>query len=193
MTAASIASVSGSARASGWGVPGGWDSGYYGGGFWATSNLRRPGWSKMRASDADRDRVAAQLREHCVTGRLSVDELSDRLESVFKARTYGELAVPLRDLPEERPHLSAPVVRRRRHHHGLRIAFFVIFLVWVAAHASTVTWHGAAFGLALVVLMAVAVWRIWRLTSPAWWRRAVLEPGVRGARRYVSRRLSDHV
>jgi uncharacterized protein DUF1707 len=53
----------------------------------------------LRASDADRDRVAAQLREHAGMGRLSVDELGERLDVVFAARTLGELEPPLADLP----------------------------------------------------------------------------------------------
>ena len=68
----------------------------------------------IRASDADRDGVAEQLREHAASGRLSVDELDERLEVVFAARTLGELERPLADLPraESRrtlsPSTSAP-------------------------------------------------------------------------------------
>ncbi len=58
----------------------------------------------LRASDADRERVASQLREHAGAGRLSVDELSERLELVFAARTLGELARPLADLPRTERH-----------------------------------------------------------------------------------------
>jgi Domain of unknown function (DUF1707) len=53
----------------------------------------------LRASDADRDRVAEHLREHAGAGRLSVDELTERLDVVFAARTLGELNAPLADLP----------------------------------------------------------------------------------------------
>ncbi|GAA0386844.1 hypothetical protein Acor_25560 [Acrocarpospora corrugata] len=54
---------------------------------------------EMRASDGDRERVAAALREHMVEGRLDVDEFNERLEQVYKSRTYGELAVVTSDLP----------------------------------------------------------------------------------------------
>jgi hypothetical protein len=58
----------------------------------------------LRASDADREHVAERLREHAGAGRLSMDELSERLETVFGARTLGELEPPLADLPgSERP------------------------------------------------------------------------------------------
>jgi hypothetical protein len=70
----------------------------------------------LRASDADRERVAERLREHAGAGRLSMDELSERLETVFAARTLGELEPPLADLPStERRHrepsfASAPML-----------------------------------------------------------------------------------
>lgn len=55
---------------------------------------------EMRASDGDRDRVAAALREHMAEGRLTVDEFNERLEQVYRSRTYGELAKLTADLPE---------------------------------------------------------------------------------------------
>ncbi|OLT38601.1 hypothetical protein BJF79_26645 [Actinomadura sp. CNU-125] len=55
----------------------------------------------IRASDADRDRVAESLREHCAVGRITVDELQERLEDVYAARTLGRLEEITADLPEE--------------------------------------------------------------------------------------------
>ncbi|GAB3885353.1 DUF1707 SHOCT-like domain-containing protein [Microbispora bryophytorum] len=54
---------------------------------------------EMRASDGDRDRVAAALREHVAEGRLTIDEFNERLEQVYQSRTYGELATLTSDLP----------------------------------------------------------------------------------------------
>ncbi|MFC6897717.1 DUF1707 domain-containing protein [Nonomuraea dietziae] len=54
----------------------------------------------MRASDVDRDRVAAILREHTAQGRITVDEFNERLEQVYASKTYGELARVTADLPE---------------------------------------------------------------------------------------------
>lgn len=56
---------------------------------------------EMRASDADRDRVAGALREHCALGRLDMDELDKRLDATYAARTLGELQEVTKDLPEE--------------------------------------------------------------------------------------------
>jgi hypothetical protein len=54
---------------------------------------------EMRASHEDRDRVAELLRVAAGDGRLTADELDERLEKALTARTYGELAVLARDLP----------------------------------------------------------------------------------------------
>lgn len=53
----------------------------------------------MRASDADREKVANELRGHCVAGRITVDELGTRLEWVMASRTIEELAEIVHDLP----------------------------------------------------------------------------------------------
>ncbi|MFE2743156.1 DUF1707 domain-containing protein [Streptomyces scopuliridis] len=52
-----------------------------------------------RASDAERERVAERLREAVAEGRLDMEEFDERLEAAFKARTHGELAPLVRDLP----------------------------------------------------------------------------------------------
>lgn len=54
---------------------------------------------EMRASDAERDRVAERLREAVAEGRLEMDEFEQRLDAVYKARTHGELAPLVRDIP----------------------------------------------------------------------------------------------
>lgn len=71
----------------------------------------------MRASDGDRDRVAAALREHVAEGRLSVEEFNERLEQLYRSRTYGELATLTADLPEMDLHrlpAAAKATRPRR-------------------------------------------------------------------------------
>lgn len=54
----------------------------------------------MRASDADRDRVAEALREAYAEGRLDVEEHSERIDLAYKAKTLGELSPLLSDLPQ---------------------------------------------------------------------------------------------
>jgi hypothetical protein len=54
---------------------------------------------ELRASHEDRDRVVEMLRVAAGDGRLTADELDERLEVAMTARTYGELAALTRDLP----------------------------------------------------------------------------------------------
>lgn len=54
---------------------------------------------ELRASHADRDQVVELLRVAAGDGRLSAEELDDRLERALTARTYAELAVLTADLP----------------------------------------------------------------------------------------------
>ncbi|MDQ0581280.1 DUF1707 SHOCT-like domain-containing protein [Streptomyces rishiriensis] len=58
-----------------------------------------PGLPDLRASDADRERVAEVLRDALAEGRLDMTEFEERLEETYKARTYRELAPITRDLP----------------------------------------------------------------------------------------------
>lgn len=58
---------------------------------------------QLRASDADRDAVLAQLQEHTATGRLTPAELELRAEQALGARTGAELAALVRDLPAASP------------------------------------------------------------------------------------------
>ncbi|WP_411151288.1 DUF1707 domain-containing protein [Streptomyces sp. A30] len=54
---------------------------------------------ELRASHADRDRVVDVLRIAAGDGRLTAEELDERLEAALTARTMGELAVLTVDLP----------------------------------------------------------------------------------------------
>jgi uncharacterized protein DUF1707 len=54
---------------------------------------------QMRVSDSDRDQTAAILREATGQGRLTFDELDERLGQVYAAKTYADLAETTRDLP----------------------------------------------------------------------------------------------
>jgi hypothetical protein len=55
---------------------------------------------RIRVSDADRDRVTARLREHFAAGRLTPDELEERISAALHAKTAGDLRHVMADLPE---------------------------------------------------------------------------------------------
>ena len=64
--------------------------------------------SELRASHDDRDRVVELLRISAGDGRLTAEELDERLELALTARTYGELAELVSDLPASGSVASAP-------------------------------------------------------------------------------------
>src|SRR5215475_11112943 len=66
------------------------------------SPVGRPSSGELRASHADRDSVVEQLRVAAGDGRLTPDELDERLEEALTAKTYAELAALTADLPAAR-------------------------------------------------------------------------------------------
>jgi hypothetical protein len=71
----------------------------------------------IRASDADRDRTVALLRDHAMQGRLTLEEFSDRISTAYLARTTVELEELIRDLP------SAEQPVGTRHRRPTRLVF----------------------------------------------------------------------
>jgi hypothetical protein len=59
-----------------------------------------PDKGNLRASDADRERVADVIRQAAGEGRLTMEELDERLDAVYAAKTYAELEPITRDLPQ---------------------------------------------------------------------------------------------
>lgn len=97
----------------------------------------------MRAADADREAAGAALRQHYAEGRLSTDELSERLDQTYRAKTYGDLDAAFADLPP-RPGPVAPTsagpVPARRHSSPVLLAAVAVALV-VTAFSAVVSTH----------------------------------------------------
>jgi hypothetical protein len=55
---------------------------------------------RIRASDADRERVTARLRDHYAEGRLTSEELDERTSAALHAKTFGDLRRVMADLPD---------------------------------------------------------------------------------------------
>ncbi|MFE6841388.1 DUF1707 domain-containing protein [Streptomyces sp. NPDC057686] len=68
--------------------------------------------AELRASDADRDRIAHILADALAEGRLTADEHSERLDSLYAVKTVGELEVLVRDLPAPGAEPAAPSYAR---------------------------------------------------------------------------------
>jgi Domain of unknown function (DUF1707)/Cell wall-active antibiotics response 4TMS YvqF len=69
-----------------------------------------PDPDRMRASDADRERVAKVLQRAQADGRIDLHELDERLRDAYAAKTYGELAPLTADLPGLDPQAARPPV-----------------------------------------------------------------------------------
>lgn len=62
---------------------------------------------QIRASDEEREHTVAALRHHYSAGRLTADELEERIEGAYHATTRGDLDAVLYDLPSERGRRAA--------------------------------------------------------------------------------------
>jgi hypothetical protein len=67
---------------------------------WEPGDQRR---ASLRASDADREQLVEQLRQHHTEGRLTLEELTERTERAYAARTLGDLDALTTDLPAGSP------------------------------------------------------------------------------------------
>ena len=129
--------------------------------------------AELRVSDEDRERVATELREHYAAGRLDGDELGDRLDRVYAARTAGELEALRADLPA----LEAPAAPRSAHVErralltrqlvqttGAALApFLICTLIWLFSGADGSFWPAWL----LVIPVIPLVRNGWHLYGPA--------------------------
>jgi Domain of unknown function (DUF1707) len=105
-----------------------------------------PEFSELRVSDQERERVAKEIREHFAAGRLTDDELDQRVAAVYAARTQSELADLRSDLPQlpaTRAEQRAELAERRAHlqrrllqQSGGALGLFVLCtVIWLASGA----------------------------------------------------------
>ena len=126
--------------------------------------------------DRDRDRAARELQRHYREGRLTADELSQRLETALRARSAKQLGSALKDLPagwwadatELRETLHSPIraVRNAAILAGTVVLWlfwsgglFVAFVAWLAA-------NGPSLGALLVfpILWFAVSWVMWSVS-----------------------------
>jgi Flp pilus assembly protein TadB len=126
------------------------------------------------AGERERERAAYELRRHYREGRLTVDELGERLEAALRARSRVELRAALRDLPGPgqwaepdalREALRSPV--RAVRNAAILVGTALIWLLWsVGLFAAFVAWlaaNGASLGTLLVfpALWFASSWLLW--------------------------------
>jgi hypothetical protein len=109
--------------------------------------------SALRASDADRERVAAALRRHHLDGRLDTEELQDRLGACYAATTQADLGPLLADLPAEAPPRRPPATGARWRGPGAPLAALLV-VAFVLATAAAIA-HGRPGPLPLLLVFLV--------------------------------------
>lgn len=147
----------------------------------------RPAAETMRAADADRHKIADQLKAALDEGRLSLGEYDDRVRQAYAARTYAELLILVADLP--RPGVSAAEVSARkaaevrRAERKLPMALLVLWTVWgTVAAVNLMVWFLVSF----TVAGDVYPWPVWLLVPGA--ALAASTVGVQAIRRQQRRR-----
>jgi hypothetical protein len=122
----------------------------------------------LRAADADRHQIAAQLKSALDEGRLSLGEYDDRVREAYAARTYAELLRLVADLPK--PGLSTAEINARRAAdvrraaRKLPMALMVLWTVWGALTAANITvW----FVVAATTGFDLYLWPVWLLVPAA--------------------------
>jgi hypothetical protein len=82
----------------------------------------------VRASDAEREEIISALRTHAGDGRLDVEELDQRIEAAYSAKTRRELVALTKDLPRAP---RAPRDERREFGEHLRVYVSIMALLVV--------------------------------------------------------------
>jgi hypothetical protein len=139
----------------------------------------------LRVSDEEREAAAVEIREHFAQGRLDTDELSDRLERAYAARTREDLLAVRADLPALPPTVAsrkaevaaqrAELTRHLAQRTGAAmVPFLVATFVWLVSGAS-----GGFWPVWLLLFPAILLLRTgWRLFGPA--------PDIETARRELT-------
>ncbi len=128
----------------------------------------------VRASDAERDGAALELRQHFADGRITEQELSDRLEAVYASSTRGELEQIRHDLPaappsprERREQLAERQAELRgrlaQQAGGSFVPFVICVVIWAASGASGPFWPAFA----LIAPLLFVGRNLWLLHGPA--------------------------
>lgn len=116
----------------------------------------------LRASDAEREQTATQLQRHAAAGRLTPDELDERIDAAYAARTVDELRALLHDLPALPATPVAPSLDPRRELAKRRVL------------------HRAGVW-ALIVVVCVVIWALSSRDGSFWPQWVMLGAAIRVA------------
>jgi Domain of unknown function (DUF1707) len=142
----------------------------------------------IRASDAEREQLISELNEHMVDGRLGTDELEERTQAAYAARTTTQLDALRHDLPptsrqvalyqkQRRAHLTRRMIQQTG---GLGAVFVIGTAIWITDGASGQFWP-----IWVLILLVLSVARnAWALYGPA--------PDLDAVERDLDRRRRQH-
>jgi hypothetical protein len=127
--------------------------------------------SSLRVADADREQLVDELREHALAGRLTSEELEERIGGAYGATTRGQLDALRADLPVSSGSVKLALVKRKgqlrrrlAQEAGGSIGVSALSVgVWIAVGAHTSFWPGWVIGVTLLPVIRDA----WRLFGPA--------------------------
>ncbi len=127
--------------------------------------------SRLRVADAEREQVIDELREHAGAGRLTSDELEERIGGAYQASTRADLDVLRADLPVSSTSVKLALVKRKGRlrrrllqESGGSIGVSALAVgIWLATGPTGHFWPGWVIAVTLLPVVRDA----WRLFGPA--------------------------
>jgi hypothetical protein len=127
--------------------------------------------SKMRVADAEREQLIDELREHAGAGRLTSEELEQRIGEAYTASTRADLDALRSDLPVSSTSVKLALTKRKGHlrrrlvqEAGGSLGLSALSVgVWLASGPSASFWPAWVIGATLLPVARDA----WRLFGPA--------------------------
>jgi DUF1707 SHOCT-like domain len=127
--------------------------------------------SKLRAGDADREQLIDELREHAGAGRLTAEELEQRIGEAYAACTRADLDALRADLPVSSTSVKLALTKRKGRLRrrllqetggSLGVSALAVG-IWIASGPSGSFWPGWVIGATLLPVVRDA----WRLLGPS--------------------------
>jgi hypothetical protein len=127
--------------------------------------------SSLRVADADREQLIDELREHAGAGRLTSEELEERIGDAYRASTRAHLDAVRADLPVSSTSVKLALTKRKTHlrrrllqEAGGSVGVSLLSVgIWLASGPAASFWPGWVIGVTLLPVVRDA----WRLFGPA--------------------------
>jgi Domain of unknown function (DUF1707) len=126
--------------------------------------------SQLRVADADREQLVEELREHALAGRLSSEEMEERIGGAYRARTRADLDALRADLPVSSTSVALALRKRKgqlrrrlvQEAGGALGVSGVCVGVWLASGANASFWPAWVIGATLLPVIRDS----WQLLGP---------------------------